>query len=79
VTILGTLVGLHAQGVGEIHLFSLFTMIPRVRLAMMKLPVSYLFPLIFVTCPAIEPVGFLFSLGMILAVVLILLVDVSRL
>jgi len=79
VTIIGTLVGLHAKGFGEIHLFSLFTMIPLVGLAMVKLPISYCFPFIFVTYPAFDLLGFFFSLVAILALVLILLVDVSRL
>ena len=79
VTIIGTLMGIHAKGFGEIHLFSLFTMIPLVGLAMMKLPISYCFPFIFVTYSTVDLLGFLFSLVVILAVVLILLVDVSRL
>ena len=79
IVVIGTLVGIHAKSYGEIHLFSLFSVIPLVGLAMMKTPVSYLFPFVFVAYPAFDMLGLVFSLVMILGLVLVLLCDVSRL
>ena len=79
IVIIGTLVGIHAKSYGEIHLFSLFAVIPLVGLALMKEPLSYMFPFVFVAYPSLDWVGLLCSSGMLLLMVAVLLWDVSRL
>ncbi len=79
VVLVGTLVGVHARSFGQIHLNSLITVIPLAALAMVPVSVSFLFPFIYISRPVFSLEGMMLSLGMILGLYIVLIVDVSRL
>jgi hypothetical protein len=79
VILLGTLVGLHAKSLGQIHFNSLVVVLPLVAVAMMDMNLSYLFPFIYVTRSVYSVEGLLLPTGIILGLYLLLISDVSRL
>ncbi len=79
VVLIGIMVGVHANSLGQIHLTSLFTMPPLAVLSIIPLSISYGFPFIYITRAVVNPWGILFSMGVCICLFSVLLLDVSRL
>ncbi len=79
VVVIGTLVGIHARSLGQIHLNSLMTVLPLAAVAIVPVFLSYLFPFIYVSKSLYSWDGFFLSSGVIIGFFSVLLIDVSRL
>jgi hypothetical protein len=79
VVLIGTLVGIHAKSLGQIHLNSLITVLPLAAVASIPVPVSYFFPFIYITQSFYTLEGFFLSGIVIVGLFFVLLVDVTRL
>jgi len=79
VVLVGTLVGVHANSFGQIHLNSLITVLPLAAVAMIPMSVSYLFPFIYIVQAIFTLEGTLLSVMVIIGLYGVLLADVSRL
>ena len=78
IVIIGILIGIHATSFGEVHLYSIFTVIPLIGVAMMDNPISYMFPFLYITLPMFSIQGIFLCLIITIFLYIILIIDVSR-
>ncbi len=76
---IGIIIGVHVKSLGQIHLISFFTVLPLAAVSVIPFSISYLFPFIYLTKSIISFDGIIFSLGVSIILISLLIYDVSRL
>jgi len=78
IVVIGIIIGIHATSFGEVHLYSIFAVIPLVGVAMVDNPISYMFPFLYISRSIFSIQGILLCLIIIIFIYIMMLIDVSR-